>query len=186
MELTFADTRDQALVALAIQKASAHSAYLGRTAVQKIVYFLKVADVPMDYRFEIYHYGPFSDALRSDIGWLLADEVISDRSDDPSTHSNYVPGPAFENLMGKYRDDLAHYENTIQAVVSALPLSNSKQMEMIATLDYLYRATKASHPSGPYRDTVISRFQEVKGEKFTKTDIECAYDDMMKAKLFAA
>lgn len=185
MELTFADTRDQALVALAIQKASANSAYLGRTAVQKIVYFLKVADVPMDYRFEIYHYGPFSDALRSDIGWLLADEVISDKSNDTSTYSKYVPGPAFGTLIDKYRGDLSHYESTIQAVVSALPLSDPKQMEMIATLDYLYRATKASNPSGPYRDGVIKRFQEVKGEKFTKTEIERAYDEMVKAKLFA-
>jgi|GEM_PF-4107077 len=36
---------------------------LGRTILQKICYFIKSKGVPIDFEFDIYHYGPYSQVV---------------------------------------------------------------------------------------------------------------------------
>jgi hypothetical protein len=38
-------------------------AQLGRTAIQKILYFLQALNVPMRYRFDVHDHGPFARRL---------------------------------------------------------------------------------------------------------------------------
>ena len=58
------------------------SGYLGRTALQKLAYFSKELGVPIPCSFEIYTYGPYSDAITFDVDSLLADDVLVDESND--------------------------------------------------------------------------------------------------------
>ena len=53
------------------------SHYLGRTAVQKLVYFAKALGVPIPCSFEIYTYGPYSDKVTFSVDSLLADDVLT-------------------------------------------------------------------------------------------------------------
>ena len=73
--------------------------YLGRTAIQKILYFLQISGVPMRYRFDIYHYGPYCDRLSRDVEWLMADGVLKDASSNTRKYSNYRPDAAAEELL---------------------------------------------------------------------------------------
>ncbi|MDB5313172.1 MAG: hypothetical protein JWO38_7374 [Gemmataceae bacterium] len=59
MALVLTGSWEQALLTATAQAAAPESGnrYLGRTALQKILYFLQISGVPMRYRFEIYHYG---------------------------------------------------------------------------------------------------------------------------------
>lgn len=43
---------------------------LGRTALQKLVYFSKVAGVPVPCSFSIYNYGPFADKVAASVDSL--------------------------------------------------------------------------------------------------------------------
>jgi uncharacterized protein YwgA len=45
------------------QKYVGERHYLGRTAIQKLVYFSKTLGVPIPCSFEIYTYGPYSDSI---------------------------------------------------------------------------------------------------------------------------
>ena len=82
MPLLFSGTWEHALLAVTAREAakSGEAGYLGRTALQKIVYFLQIAGVPMRYAFDIYHYGPYCDRVSRDVELLLADGVLKDAS----------------------------------------------------------------------------------------------------------
>jgi uncharacterized protein YwgA len=69
MTLQFTGTWEHALLAATAQAAaeSGDNGYLGRTALQKILYFLQTSGVPMRYRFDIYHYGPYCDRITRDV-----------------------------------------------------------------------------------------------------------------------
>ncbi len=54
--------------------------YLGRTAVQKLVYFAKALGVPAPCSFEIHTYGPYSYAVTFSVDSMLADDVLKDVS----------------------------------------------------------------------------------------------------------
>jgi len=75
---------------------------LGRTILQKLCYFAKASGVPLPFRFEIYHYGPFSQEIFDRTEDLLSDGVIEDWSGDPG-QSNYVPGSTFDAYLNVQR-----------------------------------------------------------------------------------
>jgi hypothetical protein len=71
----------------------------------------------------------------------------------------------------------------VRKIVQAfLPLS-PERLELIATLHYLYRELKASGGPGPWKEAVVSRFREVKGDKFPSAEVSDTYDQMVTDKL---
>jgi uncharacterized protein YwgA len=56
------------------------SHYLGRTAMQKLAYFSQALGVPIPCSFEIYNFGPYSDAVTFTIESMIADDLIQDIS----------------------------------------------------------------------------------------------------------
>ena len=67
-------------------------------------------------------------------------------------------------------------------VTGLLPLEPD-HLELVATLDYLYRQKKAGGGSGPWKNSVIDRFIQVKKNKFPRTAVSVAYDSMVRANL---
>jgi len=182
------NTWEHALLALVVKEAAGlareHGGYPGRSAMQKIVYFLKVLDVPMRYRFDLYHYGPFCDNMLSDLEWLGADEVISDSSPDPHKYSKYTSGPACEELLAKHAARLKECADTVKSTVKALLPLRPDHLELIATLDYAFREMKATAGKKPAMTVVMARFREFKGAKFNDKEIAETYERLKGAGLF--
>ena len=181
MSLFWATTQDQALLAMVIQEgrpaAEAKRVILGRTAVQKVIYFLQVLGVPMGYRFSIHHYGPFSDDILSDMEWLIADSVVVDQASD-ARYSNYSPGPQINELLGRHPSFVATFRKQVSTVCSALAPMPPQHLELMATLHYAYRTEKGRGGSGPWKPRVVETFKSFKGEKFSGTDVDRTYDRM--------
>src|SRR6516162_81045 len=118
MSLFLSRTWEHALLAKVVKEAAAvaqnEGGYLGRTAIQKVVYFLQVLGVPMRYRFEVFHYGPFCNAILGDLEWLIADEVITDSSQDTQKYSRYTPGPACGELIARHSAKLEEFDETVK------------------------------------------------------------------------
>jgi uncharacterized protein len=185
--IAFSGTQEHALLALVIQQAhdSTNVPYLGRTALQKIVYFLKALGVPMRYSFDIHHYGPYSDQITSDLDLLMADGIVEDRS-PTTTYWNYVPrsgGPLGE-LLEQHEEFVSANRVIVRQVVDSLGPLKPPQLELFATLHYAYRYEVAS-TSKPSRDAVLSRFREYKGNKFPSDELSTAYDAMVEMKLIS-
>lgn len=186
--LFFSGTQDHALLAMVVQEAHdlPEVRNLGRTALQKIVYFLKALAVPMRYRFEIHHYGPYSEQIASDIELLIADEVIADRPANPN-YSNYQPDTqaAIEELLAMHGAFSSQHRALIRRVVSVFGRLTPQDLELYATLHYAYRYEMAGG-SRPSKDLVIGRFKSYKGEKFPGQQVTVAYEAMVTAGLIQA
>jgi uncharacterized protein len=185
MTLLLTGTEDHAVLAMVIKEAQAaagsRGGFVGRTAVQKIMYFLNAVGVPMNYRFDIYHYGPFCETILRDVEWLIADGVVVDRSNQADKYSNYAPGPAINELLNVHEGALRVVEGKIKSIAGALAKMRPEKLELFATLDYVYRQETASGGSHGRKSAVISRFIEIKKDKFSRVQVEKAYDVMVQA-----
>src|SRR5262245_34034599 len=124
MSLFLSKTWEHALLAKVVKEAAAvaqnEGGFLGRTAIQKIVYFLQVLNVPMRYRFDVHHYGTFCESILGDTEWLIADDVVVNSSPNTEKYSRFTPGTACDQMIEKYSDKLQEYEGTIRNTVKAL------------------------------------------------------------------
>jgi len=179
--ILISESQDHALLAYVIKCAREaierkNARPLGRTAMQKIPYFLQVLGVPMKYRFEIYTYGPFCSEILRDIEWLEADGVITDSSVEKEKRSDYRPGEALDELLAMHRAFIDNYKDVIENVASGLAVVEPNQLELLATLVYLYRWFEATDEAAPFRSSVVARLGEIKPDKFTQANVDHAYD----------
>ena len=156
--------------------------FLGRTAMQKLVYFAKALGTPIPCSFEIYTYGPYSDTVTFSVDSMLADDVLADVSNKP-TYSNYRLGENAQEILERYDGQIAPYKKTIDAVVKSLGNFDPNQLELIATLHFIHHRLKQITLNNPSREQVIAEFRRVKKDKFTQADIDSFYDALKGAKL---
>lgn len=174
---------EDALIAYAIKEWTLRShTKIGRTIVQKIAYFLKAKGVPMDYEFDIYHYGPYSQELYYRMDDLLVDGVIVDKSAS-SSRSSYVVGPEIDEVIHLYEGEIRRYQQQIADVIAMFSDLRPNQMEILATIHYFYVALKRFYGKSPEKELVVERVWGVKGEKFEREIISRVYDTMNKAGL---
>lgn len=154
---------------------------LGRTAMQKLTYFVKVLGVPVPCSFGIYTYGPYSDQVAFTVDSLLADDVIEDRSRKPE-YSNYRPGPNSRELLSEFDRDLHPYQGQINIVVEALGKFSPNQLELVSTLHFI-----AKRQMQVYKDfskqSVLGEFKSIKGDKFRDSDVSACYQSLAGARL---
>ncbi len=184
MSLVLRHRWEHALIAATIEAASSKcpNCYLGRTAIQKLLYFMNVLGVPMEYSFDIHHYGPFCANVMHDVEWLLADEVIEDQSQEPR-YSNYQPGPGWSELAEQFKDNLSEHQATVTSVCNALSDLSPETLELIATLDFSYRWVRARGGQGPWKQLAVDKFKNIKKDKFPDDEIDGWYNTLVKAKL---
>jgi len=188
------ETQDQALLVLVVDEAQRiikkhkGKGYLGRTALQKILYFLKVKGVSMNYRFDLHHHGPFCADILNDADILKALDIISDNGKQ-GRYSDYRIGEMASQLMGKHNKFLEDNRSKVTEVVQAMVPLEPVKLELIATLDFAFRWIKATGVRGPWKGKVIEKFFEIKKEKmdqFPRNEVEAAYDNLVEAGLIEA
>jgi hypothetical protein len=184
MSLVLDHRWEHALIGATVKAASEKcpDCYLGRTAIQKLLYFMKVLGVPMRYTFDIHHYGPFCQSVMSDVEWLITDDVVEDRSQE-ERYSNYRPGPTWPDLADQYSERLNEHQDVINSICDALSDMSPDTLELIATLDFSFRWVRARGGQGPWREAATEKFKEIKKDKFDDGDVESWYDTLVQAGL---
>jgi uncharacterized protein YwgA len=185
-ELVYSDDPCSAFMAAIVRSYEKHVGgrhYLGRTAVQKLVYFAKALGVPIPCSFEIYTYGPYSDTVTFSVDSLLADDVLKDTSKDPQTYSNYRLGENADEILNAYKPLIEPHRGKIDLVVQSLGRFKPQDLELIATLHFIHHRLKQMGRTEPAREQVLAEFYRVKKNKFTTKEIDSWYDALKKAKL---
>ncbi len=171
----------QAVLVEVIRRCEVRGHKIGRTALQKIAYFLVVRGVPLDYRFDLYHYGPFCQDILHDAGFLEALEAIADSKDGYMGGSKYKVTEHAESLMQEHEEFINVHTETIDSVVGLLAGLNATHLEYVATIDYFDRYVAAMERSGPRREEVLRRFFEAKPQREgDRAQVEALYDRMAK------
>lgn len=184
--LVYSDDPCSAFMAAIVRSYEEHVGgrhYLGRTAMQKLVYFAKALGVPIPCSFEIYTYGPYSDTVTFAVDSLLADDVLNETSKDPQTYSNYRLGENADEILNAYQPLIDPHRGKIDAVVQSLASFKPQELELIATLHFIHHRLKQVWRKEPSREQVLAEFYRVKKDKFTVEEIDRWYDALKRAKL---
>ena len=138
----------------------------GRIAIQKLLYFLSVRDVPMRFRFRIYHYGPLCDDLAGTLDWLQADEIVCDDSTELRVFEIYIGTELAPEIKSRFQAELDVYQQTIRSVAHAMGSMDSPNAGIGGDLDFSFRWVHARGGRGPWKDDAIEKFKEIKRDKF--------------------
>lgn len=181
----FADKIADALVACLIKSyTEASNRTLSRTMLQKLCYFAKASGAPLPFRFEIYHYGPFSQEIFYRTEDLLLDGVIEDRSSDPA-QANFVPGANLVPFLNRFCETIKQHEAKLKLVAVTFSRLDPSQMELVSTIHYIHSSYSGWFKRIPSRDTVVTSVFQLKERKFTKQTVERAYDILNDATLLS-
>ena len=182
-QMFFANKVADALLAYLIKSyTETSSRVLGRTMQIKVCYFDKASGVPLPFRIEIYHYGPFSQEIFYRTDDLLLDGVIEDRSSDPA-QSNFVPGSNLDPLLDFFGEAIKQHEANLKRVAIMFSRLDPSQMELVSTIHYIHSSHSEWFKEVPSKDAVVTSVVQIKGDKFTSQIVEKAYDILRDASL---
>jgi uncharacterized protein len=182
-QVFFADRISDALLAYLIKSYNeASDRTLGRTILQKLCYFAKASGVPLPFRFEIYHYGPFSQEIFYKTEDLLLDGVIEDRSKDRE-RSDFVSGPNLESFLSRFGEAIGQHRANLQRVATMFSRLDPSQMELVSTIHYMHSSHREWFKQVPSKDAVVASVLQVKRDKFSRQTVEKAYEILREAAL---
>jgi uncharacterized protein YwgA len=184
MSLLFSNNLCSAYVAEVVKSFQTlkPTGYLGRTALQKLVYFSKAVGVPVPCSFEIYNFGPYSEEVTRSVSALLADEALQDIS-STSKYSSYKEGMTSTEFSPEYLEETAGYRPLIDSIVNVLGDSKADTLELVATLHFVNAKQKGILGARPQEDKVIAEFRSIKGDKFNSDEIATWYGWLAESNL---
>lgn len=144
---------------------------LGKIQVQKLIYFAQQSGLPLEYRYEMYHYGPYSFELAHQLDSLDSLGVLRVQSD--------TSGFGFDISAGKFADKFSlapKYKKKIGDILNQFGLNSPAQLEVKATLHFVHsvmknRMTKAD---------VIKKVRALK-PRFTEKFVKDCYAELERA-----
>jgi uncharacterized protein len=147
---------------------------IGKTQVQKLVYFAQDCGVPLEYRYEIYHYGPYSFELSHDLGSLDSLGVINIDS---------APGGfGFDISVGKFAEKFRlepKHLKKVEKVINEFGSNTPAQLEVKATIHFVHSVIKKKL-SGKAKSEVIQRVRALK-PRFSEEFVKKCYSDLAQA-----
>jgi uncharacterized protein YwgA len=183
MQLLFSNNLCAAYLAEIVDSFQKHHAnhYLGRTAMQKLAYFSQAVGVPIPCSFEIYNYGPYSDAITFTVESMVADDLLEDRSLNRK-YSNYRLADSDVKFDSNIQKSVSKHRDRIDNVVKVLGRFDPAQLELIATLHFIANRRK-SLTGEVSKKEVEDEFFRIKGNKFSREDVRVWYDALESANL---
>ena len=147
----------------------------GKIKIQKILYFIQGAlDVPLQYKFRMHHYGPFSEDIESDISVMRAVGYIEINAD--AQGYGYHITPASEEEL-PWDDEIKKHREEILKAIASLAVLDASSLELFATVHFVQHLQDETS-----KRKVLDTVSRLK-PKFTKHTIELAYDQLVKNKL---
>ncbi len=174
--------RDQQLLSfrLAIVERIVSSCQdIGKTKIQKITYFLQESvGAPLEYRFRIHYFGPYSDDLDGVLSLAKALGLVDINPDPDGFGFHVTPGTADGGAWSQAQD-ISEFSNgaEIDGAISALNSLDTHVLELSATIHFI-----AGVHEEQSKDEVLRTVGEIK-PKFNRQTIESAYQTLEGAGL---
>lgn len=130
------------LLASLVEKMDERNFTLGKTALQKLIYLLKMLfDSGIDYDYELYIYGPYSRELAGDFEYLVAVDVIDSEFKNNETYCGYNirPGCKVKAAVEKAEDFIKAKNENLDQVIDNFGKMTAQELELKATILYLNR-----------------------------------------------
>ena len=157
---------------------------LGRTAIMKMAYFLQtVKEVPLEYNFRLYTYGPYDGDVLTDLSHAEAMRAVKSRVvPNPSGYGyEFEPGPKRDELKGLVKAGLALHERAVQWVVSEFSSMTASDLELVSTIVFADREA-GQHGKTLSIDDLCRQVSQIK-PRFALEYIRSKVDLMMSKRL---
>jgi uncharacterized protein YwgA len=149
---------------------------LGKTQVQKLIYFAQDSGVPLNYEYEIYHYGPYSFELSHDLGSLDSLGILNVAS-EPS-------GYGFDISVGRFSEKFnlePRYQKRVEKVLEQFGLNTAAQLEVKATIHFVHSIIRKKAPASKVKAEVVEKVLALK-PRFTGEFVRTCYSDLEQAR----
>lgn len=164
------DWEDAVISCLIADWTSKSDKSLGRTILQKLIYFAKAKGVPMMLNYEIYHYGPYCQELSERVDYLQVGNIIDDKGSD--NQSNYKPSSEANKLLEMYGAELQESRPMISHIVDSFIDKSPHEMELFATTHFVEQGGENDITR------IVREVQRIKGRKFSQQEIEQAVSEL--------
>lgn len=145
---------------------------LGKTKLQKLVYLLReLKGVQTGYDFRFYNYGPYSDSLSGDLGYLQSLNAIEVAYNPCINMYDITVGENAPVLEEKASAFLAGNRAAIDEIIERFGNLQAKELELISTIVFVAKSGMND------RQKLVAKVAELK-PKFTARDIDRALDDL--------
>lgn len=165
----------------------APAGHIGRTALMKYLYFLQVIrNVPLEYNFSLYSYGPFDSDVLADLSTAEALDIVAATPIEFSGGYGYQirTGSGASSAKGKADLFLKGHRSDIEWLFSTFGDLNSAQLELASTIVYVDRELEDHKQTAPESD-VAARVCEIKPH-FTKEQVQRFVQRLMKQHLLTS
>jgi uncharacterized protein YwgA len=155
-----------------ITKALSGKTDVGKTKLQKLVFLLsELEDVSLDYKFHFYNYGPFSNALASDIGYLGEIGMLKVRFNSSDGAFHIEPGSEIDDLIARGKQFLEQRKDRVEKVTEKFGTKTAAELELLTTIVYVAKRD-AKYAKGD-ESRLLSVTKALK-PKFSEAEIEKA------------
>jgi O-acetyl-ADP-ribose deacetylase (regulator of RNase III)/uncharacterized protein YwgA len=145
---------------------------VGRTMLQKIVYFATVAGLPTGLQFEAASFGPFAPELKAAEGRMQNNGLITERR--LGRMFEVRSGPTLADARSSYEDQLAQWSDLIDRIVDLAARFDARRAEVAATVHYAAEDLRNRLDRSPTITEVIASVEEWKSKRkpaLTRDDI---------------
>ncbi|MCL2846270.1 MAG: hypothetical protein FWE38_01120 [Firmicutes bacterium] len=153
---------------------------MGATALMKCLYLLQeVFDVPLDYDYTIYTYGPYCAQVAADIDFSTFYGYTACRPWQEQGYSgrDYEPG---DNVSEADTSFAQKYEKAITTIAETFAVKQAKELELIATIVYVHVFHKRNNPKIEKKQ-IVTDVNRIKPH-FDISHIEREYDNLVQEK----
>ena len=117
-----------------VESLGKKGSWCGETHVQKATYFLQeLLNVPLEYDFILYKYGPYSFDMDSELTQLQGDDFLRLVSQPLPYGPSLKPGLASEELRKRFPKTIKKYNSKTKFIAKKLGPKQVSELERLAT-----------------------------------------------------
>lgn len=129
----------------------------GKKALQKLIYFVQEAGVPLGFRYGMHLFGPYSETLSAFVDGQTLDGTL--RYDREGMSTLVIPGPGCEMAIEEDRQTLDQYRDILEKVLSDFSGKSPLDLEIMSTIHFVAK----QYPND--EDKIINSTLQLKGDK---------------------
>lgn len=148
---------------------------IGKTHIQKIVYLSTYIDKTIDYKYRMFHYGPYSDDLSSDMATMNSLNFITIESNPDGYGYNIILND--DEIQGDSYNTL----ELVSSIIDNLEEITVSYLEVITTELFVYNSLlkKGEEVS---KEVVVEKSKKIK-TNFENELFEKSYNNLVAMKL---
>lgn len=124
----------EAVLAGLTKRLADRGSWTGETHLQKAAYLMsELRGVDFDFDFILYKHGPFSFALRDEVGSMLSEGLLERHVPDPRYGPRLCVTPRGEELEARFEKTMQRYGDSLDWVANWVGGRGVKDLERLAT-----------------------------------------------------